>query len=508
MRSSATPPFFKFSLYRARTEELQPRPFGLLVDALAIDTGSSDADRVAVFQLLDAGDDVAGEATDRRYPVIEEMINLIERAAIAGPVLLVLDDVHWSDPSSIQALQVLCRRLAYLPILVLMACRPLPRSQELARLLDALAEAGGRHLRLDPLGIEAVTELAASKLEADPGPVLRGRLESAAGNPLFVLEFLDALLEEGIIKIEANVAEATAMVEPPPSLRMTMLRRLAFLSPAALELLRTASLFGGSFSAAQLSLVTGTPLIDVLSNLEEPIASGFVTASGEAFTFRHDVVREALYLEVPAAMRKGLHLHVGRTLAAAGAPPAEVANHLAIGAEFGDQNAVGWLRRAARELQSRAPAMTVQLLERASSLLPAEDPEWASLVREEVRSLAVAGRVREAEALAGSALARVTGGPNAAPLAVARVPLLILQSRFRGSGGAVRAPARRCCPSHRNACRGGSLRLRRLRRRRQLQQGAGHRRRTASLHRRQSHFAGGCVVCACSGRQRGLSGIL
>ncbi len=363
---AAHPAAAGFSLHRARAEELQPRPFGLLADALAIEGGSSDPDRLAVAELLDAGAgaDASREPMDHRYRVIEGVINLVERHAIAGPVLLVLDDLHWSDPSSAQALSVLCRRLAYLPVLVLMACRPLPRPPELSRLLDTLTEAGGRHLCLDALGDDAITELAASKLEAEPGPGLRARLDGAAGNPFFVIELLDALADEGMITVEANVAESTTAVEPPPSLRMTVLRRLASLSPAGLDLLRTASLLGGSFSAAQLALVTGRPLLDVLADLKEPTVSGFVTASGETFAFRHDVVREALYLEHPSAVRKGLHLHIGRALAAAGAPPAEVANHLALGAEFGDREAVAWLRRAAREVRSRAPAMAAPLLER------------------------------------------------------------------------------------------------------------------------------------------------
>ncbi len=427
----ALPAASGFSLHRARAEELQPRPFGLLADALGIDARSADPDRSAIADLLDSGSDTAGEATDRRFRVTEGVINLIERAAIGGPVLAVFDDVHWADPSSLQALHVTCRRLAYLPVLVVLACRPLPRPPELARLLNGVVEAGGRHLPLGPLRDEAVGELAASKLAADPGPVLRGRLQGAAGNPLFVLELLDALTEEGFIKVESDVAEAAPVFEPPPSLRMTILRRLAFLSPESLELLRTASLFGGSFSAAQLSLVTDQPLLDVLSHLDEPTAAGFVRASEEAFAFRHDVVREALYLEIPAAVRKGLHLHVGRALAASGSPPAEVAPHLALGAEPGDREAVNWLAQAARQLRWQAPGLAVQLLERAAALLPEPGPEWISLVGEEISTLTLAGRVREADALVDDALSRVSDESTALHLSMARLDLLTIQGRPR-----------------------------------------------------------------------------
>ncbi|MGH9003270.1 MAG: LuxR C-terminal-related transcriptional regulator, partial [Acidimicrobiia bacterium] len=105
------------------------------------------------------------------------------------------------------------------------------------------------------------------------------------------------------------------------------------------------------------------------------------------------------------------------------------ANHLALGAEFGDREAVAWLRRAARELTSRAPAMAVQLLERAASLLPPADPERASLLRQEIRTLMLVGRARDAEALAEHASMQTTDPGDALQLSVAQVQLLILQSR-------------------------------------------------------------------------------
>jgi DNA-binding CsgD family transcriptional regulator len=212
---------------------------------------------------------------------------------------------------------------------------------------------------------------------------------------------------------------------------MTVVRRLAFLDPASLDLLRTGSVLGGSFSAAELSVVTGKPLLDVLTTLREPIASGFVTSAGDRFAFRHDVVREALYLELPPPVRKGLHLHVGRSLAAAGAAAGEVANHLALGAEFGDREAVAWLRRAATELRPQAPGSAVHLLERAASLLPPEDPDHVPLVQEEIWTLAMAGRVREAEALAGNAAAQVSDPAAALELSIAQVELLLHQFRAR-----------------------------------------------------------------------------
>jgi predicted ATPase len=128
-----------------------------------------------------------------------------------------------------------------------------------------------------------------------------------------------------------GVAEITE-VEFPASLRLAVLRRLGFLSEETLDVLRTASVLGSAFSAADLATVLGRPSGDLVPVLTDALQAGVVTGAGPRFAFRHDVVHEAIYQDLPAALRRALHVDAGKALAAAGAPARRVATHLALGA--------------------------------------------------------------------------------------------------------------------------------------------------------------------------------
>jgi len=415
-----------FASFRAVSEELQrDRPFGPMVDAFGLGGDASDSHRRAVAELLHA-DPGSG---DHRYRIVEAIEDLLEREAIAQPVLLVTEDVHWADPGTILALHRIARR-DDIPILTVVTCRPVPRSEELRRLVDGLADAGATHLKLPPLAEGAVAELASSRLGAEPGPVLRAQLARASGNPLFVLELLDGLDEEDMIERRDGAAETSKTVQPPPSLRTVIVRRLGSLSRGSLDLLRTASVLGETFSSDELATVTATTLATTLKVLEEPLAAGFVSADGDAFTFRHDLVREALYADIAPAVRKGMHLHAARALAAAGAPPARIAEHVALGAEPGDRQAVAWLRDAAFEIASSAPVTAAQLRRRAAELLPRGDLERLSLLLPAVHLLATAGRIDDASALAEELAPLVEGTPLQIGLDIERMNFLVLQLRM------------------------------------------------------------------------------
>jgi DNA-binding CsgD family transcriptional regulator len=416
-----------FTVLRATGEELQhDRPFGLFVDALDVDDDAAREDRRTIAELLRAPADVS---PDHRYLIVDAIEEAFEREAMRQPVCLVVEDVHWADPGSILALHRVVRR-DDLAIFAIVTCRRSPRSEELRKLLDAVIDGGGAHVRLPPLDDASVLELARARLGADPGPLLSAQLARAAGNPLFVLELLGGLDEDGLIERTRGVAEAPRTVEPPPSLRTIVIRRLGYLHADALELLRTASVLGESFSAADLATVTDTTLADVLKTLAEPLAAGFIAADADVFTFRHDVVREALYTDVPPAVRKGMHLHIGRALVASGATAIRVAEHIALGADAGDRQAVAYLHDAAFEVGPRAPVTAADLAQRAASLLPNDDPERINLLMPAVRHLTAAGRIDEAGALASELAPLLEGSPLEIALDLQRMNHLVLQLRI------------------------------------------------------------------------------
>ena len=151
----------------------------------------------------------------------------------------------------------------------------------------------------------------------------------------------------------------------PPTLRLTILRRLSFLPDDTLRALRAASVLGSSFPLTELATTTGRSALELSSDLAEAIRARVLEDDGGHLRFRHDLLREAVYEDLPASVRVALHREAGQRLARAGAPAVAVAEHLARGAETGDADAVAWLTRAAREAAPRSPAVAADLLERA-----------------------------------------------------------------------------------------------------------------------------------------------
>lgn len=133
-----------------------------------------------------------------------------------------------------------------------------------------------------------------------------------------------------------------------------LLRRLSYLPVETVEVLTLAAVLGSTFDVAQLALVTRRPVVELMRVLDEALRAGILAECGTRLTFRHDLIREALYSDVALPIRTGLHLEVGRALAQAGAPAIQVAEHLALGAPPGDTDAVSWLHEAARAEQSRS----------------------------------------------------------------------------------------------------------------------------------------------------------
>ena len=186
-----------------RAEELErTRPFGVLAAAFGCTRSAPDPRRAAIAGLPAAGEQGPITVTSDpglRFRVVDAFTDLVEELALAGPVVLGLDDLQWADPSSLLTVGALARRLAGLAVGVIGCLRPSPRAAELDGLAGALEAAGARHLVLRALTGEAVTGLVAQAVAAEPGPRLLAEVAGAAGNPLFVTELLGALAQEGAI---------------------------------------------------------------------------------------------------------------------------------------------------------------------------------------------------------------------------------------------------------------------------------------------------------------------
>jgi DNA-binding CsgD family transcriptional regulator/tetratricopeptide (TPR) repeat protein len=287
----------------------------------------------------------------------------------------------------------------------LVTMRPSPRPVLLERVLAVHEPNSTRRLRIDRLDDVAVMALTAALIGAPPGAVLSERIAGAAGNPLYVIELMRALEEDGALRARGGVVEVDDRALPA-SLRDTIVRRLSALAADTLDALSMASLLGREFLLHDLATVVGRPVVEVASVLRAPVEMGVLSGVGDTLSFRHDLIREAVYDEIVPAIRRDLHSAAGRALAGAGAPVAKVAQQFALAARPGDVVAVEWLERAAIATTTLDLPAAVSLFERALALA---DIDWDGRTRLEVElleALAGCGRINEARALGATLLER------------------------------------------------------------------------------------------------------
>jgi predicted ATPase len=203
---------------------------------------SPDPRRAMIGGLLAGGAQrpAAGAAPDLRYQIVEEVLDLLEASCAEGPVVLVLEDMHWADDSTLLAFRSMVRRLAHVPLLLVASLRPTPRSAELDQLLNDLSAAGARVIKLGALGPDEVRALPCAELGTSPGPELMAVLARAGGNPLWVVEILRSLSDEGLLR-PGGAAAGAAFSELPGSFREVVIRRLRYLPETTLALLQVAA---------------------------------------------------------------------------------------------------------------------------------------------------------------------------------------------------------------------------------------------------------------------------
>jgi DNA-binding CsgD family transcriptional regulator/tetratricopeptide (TPR) repeat protein len=403
------------------------RPFGVLAAALDLSRRSPDPRRAAIGALL-AGDSAAAAAGDIQYRVVEEIVDLVEASCAERPVLLVAEDIHWADSASLSVILSVARRLPLAALLVVVTTRPSPQPAEVVRLLDDLAAAGARSLQLQPLMPDDVAALARGILGASPGSALTAMLAKAGGNPLWVVALLRALADGGMLRRAGDSVEPTTF-ELPASLSDLVVRRLRHLPAETLELLQVTAVLGDAVSLRDVAAVVDRPPVEVVAQLRDAFDAQLLDEADDRVVFRHQLVHDAIYQHVPPPARRVLHREGAVALMAAGADRLDVADHLMLGAERGDEQAVAWLRDAAREASAQAPLVTVELIRRAEALLPDGHRDSDLVASEVVQAMLRAGNVAEAATRAEAVLARRHAAELDTPLRLALLGALALQNR-------------------------------------------------------------------------------
>ncbi|MGC9666272.1 ATP-binding protein [Planosporangium sp. 12N6] len=375
-------------------------PLRLLLDCLEIERRPDDPGRAGIAAILRS--DPAGDFVSTGDPlaaVVDGVLTLVEKLCADRPLVIVTDDLQWADELSLLAWQRLARTVEQLPLLLVGAYRPVPHRDGLDPLRTA-AVSRGTLVRLAPLPEPAVAELVGGLAGAPAGPRLRALAAQAAGNPLYLRELVDALRREAALTMDGTghaelVGEAAHRV--PATLAAAIAGRLGFLSGEATTALRVATLLGTEFPVDDVATVLQQSPDGLHEVFAEAAAAGVVTP-GTRLSFRHPLIRRALYEEMPGVVRSALHRHAAQALAARGAAAERVAAQLLRAGATVDGWVVDWLVRTAPELIDRAPAVAAELLDRAVGQLPPAAEHWDELAGAHARTLFRLGRDAETRA--------------------------------------------------------------------------------------------------------------
>lgn len=311
--------------------------------------------------------------------MLRELAEAVEVLTAERPLLLVLEDLHWSDSATLDWIASVARRRDPARLLVLGTYRPVDaivRAHRVHAVTQELQLYGqATEVILSPLSTDAVTTYLAARLQAEDWPTALASLlyQRTDGHPLFLVTVVDTLIQQGVLQQGvqgwelAGEAEAVAR-SLPDSLRQSLEQQLAQLPPQAQRLLEAASVVGDAFTPAAVA----AGVEDTLETAEEFCATlarrgQFVQADSLVdwpdgtvsmrYSFRHALYRELLYDRVPAGRRARWHRQIGARLEAGyGAQArniaAELAEHFVRGRDT--TRAVQYLIYAGQQARQRA----------------------------------------------------------------------------------------------------------------------------------------------------------
>ncbi len=244
------------------------------------------------------------------------------------PRAVVLDDVHLADDASLEVLSRYAHSGPIPATLLVLTERPVPHREAVQRMVLAWVRAGARNLELRPLAPSVAVELAEQLVGQPVGPLLRGVVSTAGGNPRLVTAVVRAALDAGaLVEHDDGVVDIEG-IDWQAALDAAARTHIGYLDPAVLALLSQAAVLGPSFVVPDLAALADQPLTDCWRTLRHALAAGVVAARGDRLVFRHDLVRTALYAGLDQRTRRSLHISAASTLGEAGAPPHVVAAHL------------------------------------------------------------------------------------------------------------------------------------------------------------------------------------
>ena len=356
-----------------------------------------------------------------RHRLHRALRDLLERLAAPRPLVLWLDDLHWADPGSLDALAALVHRPAAGAVLLAVAAREGQLPQPVATALAAAT----RQDRVTRLVLAPLDEAEAAELV---GGDVAAIYAASGGNPFYLEQLARSRGNAGPVppadersrgnagpvppadeRSRGNVGAVEAAV--PEVVALALAAELADLAPQTRRVLEAASVVGDPFDPGLAAEVAELPEAEALAGLDDLLARTLVRPASAArrFAFRHPVVRHAVYQGTSGGWRLAAHARAAAALERRGAGIVARAHHVEHAADLGDAAAADVLLAAARELQGPAPASAARFHAAALRLVPGGDahrPRRAAIQIALAEAQSAAGRADAARATLLDALAQ------------------------------------------------------------------------------------------------------
>ena len=289
------------------------------LDALLAQTSTTKQDAALFAEMLSLPNDGRYPALDlapqqRRQRTLEALTAQLAGLASQQPVLMIFEDAHWTDPTSLEAFGRSVDRIKTLPALLIITFRPEFNA-------PWVGQPHVTTLTLNRLGerdAAAIIERLVGNKEL-PADVMAEIVERTDGIPLFVEEMTKAVLEaesEGEARRTAAVVPSPALAVPA-SLHASLMARLDRLGPAK-EVAQIGAAIGREFSHALLAAVVRKPEAELGSALDRLVAAGLLFRQGvppqATYLFKHALVQDAAYGTLLREPRRALHARIAETL--------------------------------------------------------------------------------------------------------------------------------------------------------------------------------------------------
>jgi len=367
---------------RARGSELEGEfAFGVvrqLFEAMVAEAGDAERERLLAGAAAPAERVIVPEAGTSGDPAatgfatLHAIYWLAVNAAAQAPLLLVVDDAHWADVSSLRALNHLAAWIGDTPIGLLVALRP-DEPGAPAQLLDELrSEPRSLRIALAPLGGDSVARIVRERLSVSDAALCDECNRVSAGNPLYLQELLRAISRNGEMlgsdPISA-VREASA-----PSLGERVIRRIGRVAEGASGLAAAMAVLGDGGRLTTAAALAGVTDQDA-GRFAHRLHRIEVLSDEDPFAFVHPLVRRSVYDTLSITERNALHTSAADLLRERGARVEKVAAHLGAVAPSGSPSVAAVLVEAADEALARAaPDEAIRWLERALDEAAPEPP--------------------------------------------------------------------------------------------------------------------------------------